>query len=81
MVIPEETTQDYKDDIMRSPLAVDEQGRELYYSLEYCKMNNIVIVWMQNKGWCRGIGGKRYEVIVTGKPVSKPFPKFKSGRS
>ena len=80
MVIPEETTKDYREDIMASPRAYNEEGQPLYYSMEYCKINNIVVVWMQNKGWCRGVGGKRYEVISTNKPFDKPFPKFKSGR-
>ena len=71
---------DHKDAILALPEAVDENGRQLYYGLEFCKKNNVVTVWDENsKGWIRA-NGCRYRVMQTGTDVKGPFPGLVSGK-
>ena len=50
-------------------------GRQLYYGLERCKKENIVIVSdREGKQWVRGDGRLKYRVMMTGTQVLGPFP-------
>lgn len=83
MLIPEETTKDYQRDILALKRAYGPDNEDLFYALEYCLQENIVVVPGCRKMWCRGLGNQRYEVIRTHmneKPVKGPFPELKSGR-
>ena len=65
---------DWYDDIMALPLVPDH-----FYSLEYAKHDNLVVVWKGGEGFIRK-GGHRYRVKMTGKLMEGPIPYLSSGK-
>lgn len=63
---------------MSLPVAVSDDGYKLYHSLEWCKKENIVLVYdNQLREWLRGKGMARFRCMPTYKePKDKelPFP-------
>ena len=51
-------------------------GRQLFYGLDRCKRDNIVIVSdKEGKQWVRGEGRMKYRVMMTGEEkILGPFP-------
>ena len=72
---------DYKDQIMKLPIATDDEGNQLYHGLEWAKKDNIVVVWVEGKGWMRGKNHARYRVIPTHSDNPAAFTVLKSGKS
>ena len=72
---------DYRDKIMKLPIATDEEGNQLYHGLEWAKKQNIVVVWDEGKGWMRGKNQSRYRVIPTHSDNGGAFTVLKSGRN
>lgn len=71
---------DYKDQIMKLPIATDEEGNTLFHSLEWAKKENIVVVWEDSRGWMRGKKNSRYRVIPTYSDNAGAFTVLKSGK-
>ena len=73
---------DNYDAIMQLDIACNEEGQQLFHSLEWAKKENIVVVWRGQEGWMRGKGNVRYRVIMTLTPSKHAFPrhKYNSGR-
>ena len=68
-------------DIKALEPALDDEDRQLHKGLEYCKLNDIPIIFDRNGDhWC-GIDGLRYKVIQTGRATGESFPMFISGIS
>ena len=69
------STSDHRDLILALPIAVHDDGRILYYGLERCKRDKVVVVFdSESKGWMRGDEGLRYRVMVTHSDIKGPFP-------
>lgn len=75
------STSDHKELILALPIAINDDGRCLYYGLEWCKQNNIVMIFDSDaKGWMRGDNGLRYRVMLTYTDIKGPFPAGKAGK-
>ena len=69
----------HRDEILSLPIAIDAAGYKLYHCEEWCKSDNIVIVYDNRcRGWLRGKDHARYRtmkgVISKSRDYSKPFP-------
>ena len=69
------STTDIRDKLLALDIATHEDGRILYYGLEWCKQSHIVIIFDDEaKGWMRGDEGLRYRVMMTTTHIKGPFP-------
>ena len=69
------STIDHRDEILKLPIAIGLDRRKMYHGLEYCKANNVVVIYDdQARGWMRGKEQARYGVMVTYSDIKTAFP-------
>ena len=71
--LPTEVRDKYE--ILDCEQAFHEDGRQMWYGLEGCKLGNVVVVSDDNgKSWVRGKFRMKYRVMMTGTNQLGPFP-------
>ena len=72
------STINHRDEILKLPIAIGHDRRKMYHGLEYCKANNVVVVYDSQdgklRGWMRGKDQARYGVMVTYTDIKTAFP-------